>query len=98
MSSKTEIQCLIKLNEKIDCFGDMIDFLSSEKVISRTTTSRLLSELKVELPFELHKVLDKALREESLQLMDYSWVLLPSEKICVTIITNQTRKDFTWNC
>jgi hypothetical protein len=76
----------------------MIDFLSSEKIISLTATNDLVNALKIELPFELHRTLKDALEKETLQLVDYNWELLPSEKICVTIITNQTRKDFTWNC
>ena len=98
MRSKREIQCLVKLNEKVNCFGDMIDFLSSEKVISRTETSNLVNELNIELPFEIHKTLEKVLQEELLQLVDYKWEMLPNEKICITIITKQSRRDFTWNC
>lgn len=97
MSSKTEIKCLKALDGKVDCFNDMIDFLSKEKVIDLRTKHKLSIELKLELPYELHKILNKALREETLQLVDYSWVMLPDETITVTIITMHSRKDFTWN-
>jgi len=97
MSSKTEVECLKKLNSKIECFSDMIDFLSKEKIIDRNTTHRLAIELKRELPYELHKTLNTALEEETLQLVDYNWALLPQETIAVTIITKHSRKDFTWN-
>ena len=98
MSLKTEIKCLIKLDSKIQCFNDMIEFLSLEKIIDRHTTHQLVIELKHELPHAIHRTLRKALEEETLQLVDYSWVLLPKEAITITIITAHTRKDFTWNC
>lgn len=75
----------------------MIDFLSKEKVINRNTTHRLVIELKLELPYTLYEILNTALEEETLQLVDYNWVLLPQETIAVTIITKHSRKDFTWN-
>lgn len=98
MGNKTEIKCLIELERRVNCFNDMIDFLSKEKVIDRNTTHNLVTELKLELPYELYKTLNKALQEETLQLVDYNWVLLPKETISVTIITKHSRKDFTWNC
>lgn len=97
MSRRIEIECLKILNSKIECFNDMIDFLSKEKIIDRNTTHKLAIELKLELPYALHKTLNTALEEETLQLVDYNWVLLPQETIAVTIITKHSRKDFTWN-
>ena len=97
MSSKTEIECLIKLNSKVECFSDMIELLSNEKVIDLHTRHKLLSELPLELPYAIHKTLNNALQAEALQLVDYNWVILPKETISVTVITKHSRRDFTWN-
>lgn len=97
MSRKNEIDCLIKLNNKVNCFADMIDFLSNEKIISRNEVAGLVNAQKLELPYELHRILKHALKEELLQLLDYQWEILPQEKIRVSIITKQTHKDFAWN-
>lgn len=96
MSRRHEIDCLIKLDDKIDCLRNIIEFLSEEKVIDLTKTAQLINEFKLELPYEVHKALRKSLNDESVQLVDYKWELLPSEKICVTIITKQSRRDFSW--
>ena len=97
MSSKTEIECLIMLDSKVPCLNEIIEFLSIEKVIDYHTKHKLAAEFKLELPHTIHKALKKALEEDTLQLVDYSWVLLPKEMISITIVTKQTRRDFTWN-
>jgi len=97
MSRKKEIDCLEKLNDEIQCFGEIIEFLSIEKVIPLVKQQELKTYLHRELPFNIHKVILQALKEDKLQLVDYIWQLLPEENICVTIVTNMARRDFTWN-
>lgn len=98
MGYKTEIKCLQTLDDRIECFSDIIDFLAKEKVIDMHTKNKLSIELKLELPYALHETLNKALQDEILQLVDYKWTLLPTEAISITVITKHSRRDFTWNC
>ena len=97
MSRNTEIDCLIRLEERASSLHSMIEFLAQEKVISTLQRQSLYGALKSELPHELHNALHNALHLEKLQLVDYIWTLLPTETICITIVSTHARQDFTWN-
>jgi len=97
MSQQQEINCLKKLNDETSCFTEIVTYLANEKVISQICKQELTTCLQRDLPFLIYKAINQAIKEEKLQLVDYHWQLLPEEKIRITIITNMTHRDFTWN-
>lgn len=93
-----EVECLMKLNNEIDCFLEMSDFLLAEKIIEPMKYNELTHTIRRELPYALHYILTNAIKQDKLQLVDYYWKLLPKEKIRITIISTMTKRDFCWNC
>lgn len=93
-----EIECLIELNKKISCFNEMLQFLYSEHIISKDTMYNISIDLPHEQPYEIYKVLKKAINDDKIQLLDFTWTILPKETISISILTYKVNKSFTYNC
>jgi hypothetical protein len=95
VKTRSEIECLKRLEEIQGCYNDILAFLIAEKFIDQAEAKgmRSASDVAKEIQFKLME-LSKA---EKLQLVEYKWELLPIERISLYIVTNITSTTFSYN-
>ena len=94
MNKKTE--CLKKLFKLLHCRQDILEFLAEEKVIPTVAVQDILHQDHNTHAAQIVTILDNAVKEEQLQLVDYEWSILPIERICLTVVSNSTKKEFRY--
>lgn len=91
-----QIRCLARLFQLTTCQYDILDFLLEEKLI---TTDHILSIKNSDpklISSHIYATLETLKAEDRIQLVDYVWNLLPVESICVTIVSDSSKKEFTY--
>lgn len=91
-----KIQCLDTLFDKLRCRVEIFEFLRDEKLIADDDMQRVLNEMHNTHATHLFNILETLQREDNVQLVDYEWTLLPKELIKLTIVTSNTKKEFTY--
>ena len=94
---KKEIQCLARLFDLTKCQHDMLEFLISEKLVTKDSVYNLYNSDPRILPKAIHEILTSLKDDELVQLIDYTWNILPVENICVTIISDTDKKEFIYS-
>lgn len=89
-----KIDCLKALFKKAQCRQEVLEFLAEEKIIPQVSVQDILHSNHNTHASQIAFILDSAEKEESLQLVDYEWVILPVSKIKLTIVSNNTKKEF----
>lgn len=86
------MQALEILTAKTIHVLDIADLLNKEGVISsRQLEDIKTSQNKTELLF---RALELASKEDRVNLLDYEWQLLPTQRIVLTIVTSSGIKEF----
>jgi hypothetical protein len=87
-----EVECLKRMQSHTPMFEELIAFLLQEYLLSQEE----LKALKVSP--EQAKLLQAKLAtlsdERVLQLLEYEWTLLPTERIRINIVTDRGFKEF----
>lgn len=91
-NTKREIECLKRLQELSPVYDELIAFFVQEHLLSK-------EELKViKSSPDQGKLLQIKLatlsEERRVQLLEYEWVILPTERIKVSIVTDHGFKEF----
>lgn len=95
MSAQTrKIECLVRLNALTSSTKEMLDFLVLEKLILKDVANAIARAPMAEK--ELYLYLDKISKEEKIQLLEYSWQILPKEVININIVTDSVNKNFSY--
>ena len=89
-----QIDCLKALFKKAQCRQELLEFLAEEKVIPHISVQDILHSNHNTHASQIAMILDGAAKEEQLQLVDYEWTILPVTKIKLTIVSNNTKKEF----
>lgn len=93
--NKKEIECIARLTSLNGATDDILQHLMEENLIDKTQVKA------IRLSSEPHKdmyIMLKALQlNNKLQLLEYEWHVLPIERIKLTIVTDKTQKEFTYN-
>ena len=94
--SKTnlEIKCLARLDELIASNDTIMEFLVAEELMSKE--ERRFMGKSADVPKILQAFLAK-MKGKQLQLLEYEWILLPEERLKVTIITDRNSREFSYN-
>lgn len=87
-------QCLQRLFDLTTCFAEMVDFLFNEKLISEEQIQDL--KLEVDKVNFLYNLLKEHEKKEKINLLSFDWIMLPEERIKVTIITDRAVQDFSY--
>lgn len=92
-NTKREVECLKRLQELSPVYEELIAFFLQEHLLSK-------EELKViKTSPEQGRLLQAKLAtlsdERHLQLLEYEWTLLPTERIKVNIVTDRGFKEFS---
>jgi hypothetical protein len=95
--SLNKINCLNQLFKKLHCRVEILDFLVLEKVINSDTMAHIINEQQNTHPQLIFSLLEKLQKEDKLQLVDYEWSLLPKEFIKLTIVTDNSKKEFIYS-
>lgn len=91
-NTKREIECLKRLQALTPVYEELIQFLDQEYLLSK-------EELKVikNSPDQgrlLHAKLILLSEERKLQLLEFEWVILPTERIKINLVTDRGFKEF----
>ena len=92
-NTKREVECLKRLQQLSPVYEELIAFLVQEYLLSK-------EELKVikSSPDQgrlLQAKLASLSEERKIQLLEYEWTLLPTERIKVNLVTDTGFKEWT---
>ena len=91
-----KIQCLDELFTKLDCRVEVLQFLKDEKLITDDVMASTLNEIHTSHSSRVFTILNELQNNDNVQLIDYEWTILPKQFIRLTIVTDRTKKDFTY--
>ena len=89
-----EIESLQKLDELTASYDGILEFLLSENLMTREEGKAIRSSS--EIPKMIHTKLSVLSRTNKLQLLEYEWIVLPIERVKLTIITDRMSKEFSY--
>jgi len=95
MSSKREIDCWQRLQDKSGSIDEIISFLVEEKLMDLDMSKKI--KQSSDEAKEIHAFLKDLSRADKIQLLDYEWSILPVEIIKINLVTNRNNKQFTYN-
>ena len=94
---KKKIDCLSRLFAVLDCRLELLEWLRGEKIITDDFMQNLLAEHHSSHACQIALLLNEMQDAEKLQIVDYTWTILPQELIKLSIVTLNARKDFTYS-
>ncbi len=92
-----KVQFLSRLFTLLNCKIQLLEFLKDEKLINKEQIGALMVEHESYHASSIHAILSSLNKEDKLQLLDYEWVLLPKERLVLTIVTNNAKKQFEYS-
>jgi hypothetical protein len=90
-----ETDCFSRFEALHGSLDEFVDFLIEENLMSQDNIGDFRRASN--RPKFLHSLLLKHKQEDKIMLLDFEWVLLPIERIKITIVTERTSKSFTYN-
>ena len=94
---KRKIECLERLFNLLKCKVDLLQYLKEDGVITDDTMQRLLNDHHSLHANRIATIMEDAVRENKLQLVDYEWSILPMELVRLTIVSNKSKKIFEYS-
>lgn len=95
MSTKTkEIECLVRLDALNGAITEIMEFLISERLLDKDATEKIRRSPLPEK--ELQISLNELKLKEKIQLLEYTWHVLPRENITITIVTDISKREFAY--
>ena len=91
-----KIECLNKLFSLLQCRQELLEFLAEEKIIEPVQVQDILHTNHNTHASQIATLLDNAAKEEQLQLVNYEWTILPQQSIRLTIVSDNTKKEFKY--
>ncbi len=91
-----QIDCLNKIFGLLKCRNDILEFLVSEKLITSDKMHHILHSTPTTHATTIAFLLKELQHEEKVQLVSYEWTVLPKEYINLTIVTNSSKKEWTY--
>ncbi len=94
---RKKIECLERLFALLKCKVELLEFLKEEKVINDDQMQGLLSSHHSGHSTRIATILEDASKSEKLQLVDYEWTILPVELVKLSIVSHNSKKEFTFS-
>lgn len=93
--SNRQIECALRFMQLSESFYiDITSFLIDERLMKKEEL------IDVDRPMERAKFivakLQSLLTDEIIMLADWTWIILPVERIKILIVTDTQQKEFTW--
>jgi hypothetical protein len=94
--SKTdlEIKCLARLDELLASNDSIMEFLIAEELLNKEQRKAIKSSHDIAKALQLFLA---SMKGNKLQLIEYEWVLLPEERLKVTLVTDRNNREFSFN-
>ena len=89
-----KVRALDRLFKLSNCFAELAQVLVEDKVL---TQQQIRSVYDASFTQYYHDLLEHALREEKLDILDYEWQVLPFERIKLTLVTPMRHKEFLYS-
>lgn len=89
-----EIRCLARLDELLATNDSIMEFLIAEELLSKE--QRKAIKASHDVPKALQEFLG-SLKGNKIQLIEYEWVLLPDERLKLTLVTDRNNREFSFN-
>jgi len=93
--TRREIECISRLQVLAGNVDNVLDFLMGESLITRDEVKVLRSS--PDAPKDIHKMLCRLGNDNKFQLLEYTWEILPVERIKIYIVTDRASQEFTYN-
>jgi len=94
---KRKVEMLDRLFALLKCKVDLLQFLKEDGVITDDAMQRLLHENHTQHSIRIHNLMEQAVIDGKLQLVDYEWSILPLELVKLTLISNRGKKEFEYS-
>ena len=94
-SSKREIDCLSRLQDRSGSIDEIIAFLVEGKLMDLEMAKKV--KQSSDEAKEIHAYLKDLSRNDKIQLLEFSWVILPVEIIKIQLVTHRDNRQFTYN-
>ena len=91
-TKKQEIECLNRIMAVNGSLDDLMSFLIDEKLLDRVDVRSIKTSSGPAK--ELQRVINTLKCSEKLQLVEYEWVILPNERVKLTLISDRATKEF----
>ena len=91
-----KVEFFHKLFKLLQCRQDILEYLAEEKVIPEVAVQDILHQQHQTHASQIATILENALKEERLQLVSYEWNVLPNEQLCLTIVSDNNKKEFKY--
>lgn len=89
-----EIQCLARLDELLSTNETIVEFLVSEGLMQKDERKAMMAGSDIAKALQLFLA---KMKGKQLQLLEYEWILLPEERLKVTIVSDRNNKEFSYN-
>jgi hypothetical protein len=93
--TRKEIECLAKLQKLGGNVDNILDFLLSESLVKSDEVKKIRSSPEINKDIQL--LLANLSATGKFQLLEYEWVILPVERIKISIVTDRASHEFTYN-
>lgn len=90
-----EIECLKRLHEMTQQLSDIIAFLKQEGLVTDNEIKSI--KLSADFPKDIQLLLAGLKASGKMQMLVYTWNVLPAENISIHIITDRESKTFEFN-
>ena len=95
MAIDKRLSALDTLSRKLGSLQDVVDFLLFEEIMTKLEYKEYNS-----VPDKVRFIFDKLNEYRDagkFQLLEYEWQILPVERIKLTVVTDKSNKEFSWN-
>ena len=90
----SKIDCLDRMFKLAQNMGELVNFLYEEKLITKSDVEHVGKE--PDKARTVYEILQRLKEEDKLLLLDYEWIILPIERIKVSIVTEAVAREFTY--
>lgn len=92
---KREVECLNRLQDMTGQLEDILGFLKQENLVDDNQLRSV--KLSADHPKEVRNILQELKSKQKIQLLQYTWSVLPVENISIMIITDRNQKEFIFH-
>ena len=95
MGKRGEIECLERLQELTHLFSEILSFLVEENILTKEGVD---AHIKAGLHAKsMQQLLANLKATNKIQLLEYTWTILPIERITLLIVTDRNQRTFDYD-
>lgn len=92
---QTKLQFIERLLKLSHCTDEMMQFLVNDKLLNDQEVQAIRNA--VDQPRLILSTLEGLKKQDKLLLLDFEWLLLPVERLKLTLITEREKREFVYN-